>query len=58
MAIKTQRRAIIIKECRALVKKNQPDKVSYRKPIFEKAIAKKSWYVKMGPPVIDVHSVM
>ena len=57
-AIKSQWRALVIQECRFLLNKYQAHRKTYRKPIFEKTFEKKSWYIKMSDPIIDVHSVM
>lgn len=54
----SQRKRLVIKACRALVKKYRPNKVEYRKPTFKAVYEKSSRYVQLSDPVIKVQKVM
>lgn len=56
--IKQQRRALVIKECRKIVSTLHKDQYDYWKPLFEKTFQKKSWYVTVSKPIIEVQKVM
>jgi hypothetical protein len=57
-SIVSQRRYHVVKECRALVKKHRPKRLTVRNPVFNEVYKKPSWYVQISDPVIKVHKVM
>lgn len=56
--IKQQRRSLVIKECRKIISTLHPDQHNHWKPLFEKTFQKKSWYVTVSDPIIEVKKVM
>jgi hypothetical protein len=56
-SFKERRRALISKKCRKMLKKEDPENYDKRNNIIRK-LFKKSWYVKLSDPIIDVVYVM
>lgn len=56
-SFKKRRRALIAKECRKILKKHDPKNYQKRNKIIEK-LFKKSWYVTLSDPIIDVTKVV
>ena len=56
--IKQQRRTLVIKECRKIVLTFHKAQHDYWNPLFKKTFQKKSWYVTVSEPIIEVQKVM
>ncbi len=56
-SFKKKRRALIAQECRATLKKYDPQNYDKRNSIINK-LFKKSWYVQLSEPIIDVEKIM
>jgi len=56
-ALKSRRKTLVVKKLREIISKEDPNSYQQRNKVFQE-VFKKSWYVQISEPIIDVVRVM